>query len=843
VGLAALFSALMLLYSVLWMYAVRRHQAAALGAEYDYHRARAVVKLRALTHAGGAERAGLAVGDEIRAIDGRPLLTLMPLAEAIYHRAPGDRVRLTVQRPGAGAARQVEVVLGPWRPDRQPFSRRLVEELLGAYPVLFVLVAVGVLVSRVDDAHAWRLALLFAAFIASAPLQEVQTPPALLGFASAYHVFFYGLSPALFLCFFSVFPEPSPLERRLPWLKRAWLAAGLTVVAPFAVAALATGTTGPLEAWLIGTRLPARWPTIVYYFAGFGLGFLSLVWNAFASGSAARRKSRMIVAGTLGGFLPIFLLFAAAVYSNRDPYEFPFWLWASCVLAMALIPLSFAYAVVRHRVLELPVLLRSSVRYLLVQRGSLGMLLLLGVAATVSFALGFGRYFGPESEALAIGLGAGFGTVLVLTGTEVQRRVSERIDRAFFRHAYDVRQVLQELAERARTATSREELAELLDQQVASALRPSTLRLYVERGQGVLRLARGTAPPGWETLPGTLPVLSELARRGQPLEVDPAKPEGRAVLGTLAPLAPDCLVPVLGRGGSLIGLLALGARLSESPYSGEDRSLLASVASQAGIALESIGLAEQMAKRLEAERLAQREMELAKQVQGKLLPQAPPSMASIECAGCCVQARAVGGDYYDFLDLGAGRIGLVLADVSGKGFPAALLMASLQASLRSRLVLGLHELPRTLAAANELLYRSSETNRFATLFLGIYDEAAGTLRYANCGHNPPVVLRRDGSLERLAPTAPVVGLFDDWQCSTSEIRLASGDLLVLFSDGITEAFDDAGQEFGEARLVELLRAHRQRRAGDLVDAVLAEVRRFSGTTQEDDQTLVVARVR
>jgi sigma-B regulation protein RsbU (phosphoserine phosphatase) len=358
-----------------------------------------------------------------------------------------------------------------------------------------------------------------------------------------------------------------------------------------------------------------------------------------------------------------------------------------------------------------------------------------------------------------------------------------------------------------------------------------------------LFLARGTAPTGWETLPATLPVLSELARRGQPLEVDPTRTEGRAALGTLEPLAPDCLVPVLGRGGRLIGLLVLGARLSEESYSSEDRRLLASVAGQTGIALEGISLAEQMAERLEAERLAAREMELAKQVQSKLLPQGSPSLATVECAGYCMQARAVGGDYYDFLDLGSGRVGLVLADVSGKGFPAALLMASLHASLRSRLAQQLADLPASLCAVNELLYRSSETNRYATLFLGIYDDAERTLRYANCGHNPPLLLRGDGSCERLLPTGPVLGLFEEWQCTTAELRLAPGDLLVVFSDGITEAFDDGGEEFGEARLLELVRSLRDRPAGELVDRVLAEVRRFSGSEQEDDQTLVVARVR
>ena len=302
-------------------------------------------------------------------------------------------------------------------------------------------------------------------------------------------------------------------------------------------------------------------------------------------------------------------------------------------------------------------------------------------------------------------------------------------------------------------------------------------------------------------------------------------------------------MPILGRDGRLTGLLVLGAPLSEDPYSGEDQRLLASVASQAGIALDSLSLAEQMAERLEAEGRAEHEMDLAKQVQSRLLPEQPPSLRTLECAARCVQARAVGGDYYDFLELGAPLTGLVLADISGKGFPAALLMASLQATLRSRLGHDMLDLPRQLRSVNQLLYRSSEANRYATLFLGVYDDTTRRLTYANCGHNPPVLLREDGSLCRLAPTAPVLGLLEEWECESGELSLANGDLLALFSDGITEAFSDAGEEFGEERLIELLRANRGLEAAALVDAVSRRVTEFSGRHQEDDMTLLVARVR
>src|SRR6185295_15935368 len=152
---------------------------------------------------------------------------------------------------------------------------------------------------------------------------------------------------------------------------------------------------------------------------------------------------------------------------------------------------------------------------------------------------------------------------------------------------------------------------------------------------------------------------------------------------------------------------------------------------------------------------AAHELELAQRVQRRLMPQERPPVASLEYSGRCLQARAVGGDYFDFLDLGPGRLGLVLADVSGKGFSAALLMAALQASLRSRDPEDMLDLPRQLRAVNQLLYRSSETNRFATLFIAVYDDRTRRVVYANCGHNPPLLLRRAGGVDRLDPTAPV----------------------------------------------------------------------------------------
>lgn len=287
----------------------------------------------------------------------------------------------------------------------------------------------------------------------------------------------------------------------------------------------------------------------------------------------------------------------------------------------------------------------------------------------------------------------------------------------------------------------------------------------------------------------------------------------------------------------------LGPRLSDETYSGEDRALVQSAATQAALALENIRLAETMAARMEQERRVAREMEIAKAVQAKLLPQDLPAIDTLDYAAACVQARHVGGDYYDFVRLADRRVGLVLADISGKGISAALLMASLQASLRAQYTQAPADLRGVLCAVNQQFFESTATNHYATLFFGIYDSDGRRLRYANCGHQPPVLLRADGSVARLPCTAPVVGLFDAWDCDTAEVAFGPRDVLVVFSDGVSEAQNAAGEEFGEERLIELVRSHGPRGARPLVDAVLEAVRAFGGDAQYDDVTLIAARGR
>ena len=248
-----------------------------------------------------------------------------------------------------------------------------------------------------------------------------------------------------------------------------------------------------------------------------------------------------------------------------------------------------------------------------------------------------------------------------------------------------------------------------------------------------------------------------------------------------------------------------------------------------------------IAERLELERRAAQELEIARMVQARLFPQTLPPLGPLEYAGVCVQARQVGGDYYDFLNLGQERLGLVVGDIAGKGIAAALLMANLQANLRSQCATALEHPQRFLESVNQLFFENTIESAYATLFFAEYDMRACRLRYANCGHLPGLILRGDDALDRLASTCTVLGLFQDWKCSIGESSLSPGDTLVLYTDGVTEAFNDHGEEFGEERLVDSLRRHRDQKPRALMNSILDDVKQFSPHEQHDDITLLVAR--
>jgi hypothetical protein len=236
------------------------------------------------------------------------------------------------------------------------------------------------------------------------------------------------------------------------------------------------------------------------------------------------------------------------------------------------------------------------------------------------------------------------------------------------------------------------------------------------------------------------------------------------------------------------------------------------------------------------------EIAVARAVQRKLLPREKPALRTLDYSGKCIQARTVGGDYYDFLDMGPGRVGFVLADVSGKGVAAALLMANLQGNIHNQVSISNCDLPGLLAAVNEHIYRHTEPEVYATLFFGCYDDATRSLGYVNCGHSPPLLLRSTGAVERLQATATVLGLFEKWDSSLGNIRMEIGDVLSLFTDGITETIGAQDREFGEDRLLGILKQTRDLDSSVILREIENALEEFrSGEQLQDDSSLVIAR--
>jgi phosphoserine phosphatase RsbU/P len=258
-----------------------------------------------------------------------------------------------------------------------------------------------------------------------------------------------------------------------------------------------------------------------------------------------------------------------------------------------------------------------------------------------------------------------------------------------------------------------------------------------------------------------------------------------------------------------------------------------------------------LAKR-ENEYMAALELENAREVQARLFPQTPPQLSTLEYSGTCIPARTVGGDYYDFIPLGRERFGFVIGDISGKGTPAALLMANLQAHLRNLCStyssrpftpFALEQPQRLLQAVNRLFCENTASRAFATLLFVEYDDSTRRLRYANCGHMPGLVFRGNDAVETLDSTSTVVGLFNNWDCSVGENQLFAGDTLVFYTDGITESFNEADEQFGEERLIDFIRSHRDLASPALLCSLVDEVRRFSAAKQHDDLTVVAAKCR
>ncbi len=287
--------------------------------------------------------------------------------------------------------------------------------------------------------------------------------------------------------------------------------------------------------------------------------------------------------------------------------------------------------------------------------------------------------------------------------------------------------------------------------------------------------------------------------------------------------------------GSLIGSINVFNKKSGENFSEENKKLLAIIASQSAQVIENARLYEEE-KQL---KIMQEEMNLAYNIQMDLLPKGCPKIRGYDIFGKSIPARTVGGDYFDFITDCGDDFTFCVGDVVGKGIPAALLMANIQATLRGQ-VANLLDPLECIKRANELLYRSTNEDKFVTLFLGKLNQSTHTITYCNAGHNYPMLFRRSGVTEKLMEGGLVLGAVEGVPYSSGETRMDKGDVLVIFSDGVTEAFNREEEQFGESRLKNLIIENLKGSAERISSEIVSAVGDFAGPVQQsDDITLMI----
>jgi sigma-B regulation protein RsbU (phosphoserine phosphatase) len=416
-------------------------------------------------------------------------------------------------------------------------------------------------------------------------------------------------------------------------------------------------------------------------------------------------------------------------------------------------------------------------------------------------------------------------------------------------------ELLAEIAEAGRHANSFAEASRSALERLRQRIGAESVALLVQRAPGQPYRCHAVAPnvaDPW-MLPADALIVTRLRNYSGALPLDPvdlevterwARDNAPGHLEEISRLRQTgaALAMRVAVRHEISGLLLAGQPVGRGAYSAQEKRLLRGVSAQFAMMIENSRLTERI---VEQERL-RRELALAAEVQMRLFPDNNPDTATLQLFGVCLPARGVGGDYYDFLHLGDGRIGIALADVAGKGIAAALIMSVVQASLRSLAGSDGVSLAELAAKMNRLLYRSTGPSSYATFFYAEVDEDKRQLRYVNAGHNPPFLLRsgHTAAIELLSTGGTIIGMFPQSSYQEAVVDLRAGDVLMVFTDGVPEALNPADEEFGEERLKEALVRLSGLPVGEMSSRLLQELKQWiSDAAQYDDLTFVLMKVR
>lgn len=807
-----------------------------------------------------AKQAGIREGDLLLSVNGRAMTGDAALIEPLKSARPGDPLIVRLQQTdesGETQEREITIPLASRNTAPVGIGERLpIFIIFILMPILAMLLGFWVAAMRPQDPLAWVLLGLMLSFgqLGGFEMELYGWGSLLRDMLIVYHVFCAVLWPVWMMLFGIYFPERYSLDRRWPWVKWIFIIPLLLFTICSAIINIGVVENYKLAEPLYRLVRPLQRPLFIFSLLPISIFFFGLFSKlADTKNPDARRRLKFLTTGTSISLGPLFILVIVGLVRGKGTTEdLSAWYTVPALLLLFLFPLTLAYVIVVHRAMDVRVALRQGVQYALARNGVRVIQIILSaviifVAATLVASSSANR---PQKITV---IAAGVALVFLLQG--VAERLRGWVDRRFFREAYNAEQILSDLSDKVRTIVETAPLLETVAQRISESLHVPRVALML-KDNGAYRPAHalGYDAPLPITFPEQAATVRQLREAKEPVLVysddtdswvykTPGMEQDEREM--LQELDTQLLLPLSVK-ENLPGFISLGPKQSEEPYSNTDLRLLQSVATQTGLALENSQLTAAIAAEVAQRERLNREVEIAREVQERLFPQNLPTITGLDYCGACRPALGVGGDYYDFLLLPGGNFGIAIGDVSGKGIAAALLMASLQASLRGQAVVGTNNLAELMSMVNRLVYDASAENRYATFFYAQYEPQARLLSYVNAGHNPPVILRNvNGQKEvlRLETGGPVVGLLPGFPYQQASVTLEAGDLFIGFTDGISEAMNPAEEEWGEERMIEAAKHCDGLNATDIIARLVNLADEFAaGAKQHDDMTLVVVRI-
>jgi len=707
----------------------------------------------------------------------------------------------------------------PQRAGRSAMVLQLSTWLAG---LTFLMIGWWVLARRHDEVARdfCGLCLIFAFFLADVPdLPSVAYQHA----KQIVREVLQYLWPAYFLRFFVLFPAPirHPGGTTRRWL---FLPAGGFIVLTMAAHVTGMDTTSPAVA---GLQVMAQIYFLAYFLAGLAV-FARKVWRR--DRPVLHTKLRVILVGVGLGVLPF--LVAMAVGNGLVP-AFPNWEYLG--LSLILIPASMGLAIVRYGALDTAFVVRTSLVY-----GLLTVLVLAGYLITVAVlgTLVTRTYEVSAFPVLVVLIAASSLAVLPL-----RRRVQRLVDVTLYPSRGADRAALTALSRALAVQMCADEAHELLFERLYQLYRPRSLRLYLSGASEDADLTEvGRRPdqiPAGADIAATDPLVAFLDRLRRPVFTEEfedwlSAPGGRRQ-PTAAPIHDAQLMVPLVTANRLLGVLLWGPKNDADLYTQDDLTNLANLALQVAPVIESLRLHEESLRRRQLET----ELNVARDIQAQLLPGGPLQLGPAQICGRNDPCRHVGGDYYDYFPLDDGNLAFCIADVAGKGIPAALLMSTIRVTFRELAGAGLPP-EAVIGELDTRLGAITSPGQFVCFFYGILDIRDGLLIFCNGGLEPPVLFRRDGRREELRRGGPIVGIEAGVPYRRGSVQLEPGDLLLGYTDGITEQTSPDGAEFFEVdRLLAMVAGGRDRPPQEVCGRVFSGVQAFGGDETSDDRTVII----